>query len=737
MKKGEVYEALRLYAMTMEVPQTSSIENLQTRAKLAALPDDALLCLAVDAADEGIRRNRVASFGKGDSKLPVNVNYSDERNDQRSALSSMDPLVFGAFAADVLDELEARISQNIIDKFNTKHGLVNSYNVLTPISSNSSDKSIDESPSSQFEVMNEYIHHATEMERSKEAPSPPLTSEVGIMTVEPPTVQIDDHHDLELQEMFEMMKSMEETNMALQSQIATLEEKNKDWEQRYAELEKMWEVDNMPQEITRLEKLTRDLEVKLADATQKYDTLQEQFKLLETKNQEESTSLSLKTSENAKLFAEIKSWQRKHDSLAQENQKLREMMTSQPPMSPQSPPRRTSTIASNSDRGSVLSASTAANVVTLNGSSRRRSMGTTSSLISQRLQPHPSPISTPTNSNSNWAQQLNLQSDTQFSLPATPQPLQSQTDSSLDPTVQSLISQFYSHTHSLLQVVRQCAHQKLGQPKDTTQILLPLKKILVTCRSISETALPASPEFLDTLDARKQSLSESLVLLMGATKRFALEEESSAVSVSVADVERECAGVCADVDALKAVLILSVNTVEENQQQQQEEQRQQELLQQQQQQQQFAESTKTWIQEKTNSTIQSIQGLLQVLREITVDNVRAGIVPDVIVPKVLEITDGVDELISSSDPSVLATIGVFGCTKEIVEEVVLALDGSKGVLEELGGGLIGYRGGSGVNGWGESDEDGEVEVRALKHKIWTASYDLVRSMKEFCDLFGV
>ncbi|KAI9331732.1 hypothetical protein BDR26DRAFT_869958 [Obelidium mucronatum] len=372
--------------------------------------------------------------------------------------------------------------------------------------------------------------------------------------------------------------------------------------------------------------------------------------------------------------------------------------------------------------------------------------------------------------------QLNaIQSETiEFSRSSSPVITQHPTppiESLLDPKMDTLITQFYKHIQSLLTVVRQAAAivpSSSSQPRDATAILLPLKQILITCRSISETAqLPPPPpppppssstinmdDLLDTLDSRKQALSESLVLLMSATKAFALQDHDSqdpksSSSGSLADVERECAGVCSDVDSIKAVLVMNTTNAQPSSATTTTVPPRQSPAP------QFPESTTTttttttrlWIQDKTNTTIQSIQGLLQVLRTITVETVQAGIVPTSIVPQILQITESVDELIGNSNSSVLARVAADNnttsttstvITQESIEHIIFELDSAKNVLQDLGSKVFaGYRGGSGVNGWGESEEDGELEVKAVKHRIGTAAYALVKSMKEFCDLFGV
>ena len=70
---------------------------------------------------------------------------------------------------------------------------------------------------------------------------------------------------------------------------------------------------------------------------------------------------------------------------------------------------------------------------------------------------------------------------------------------------------------------------------------------------------------------------------------------------------------------------------------------------------------------------------------------------------------------------------LFGVDQMQVEQAIVGLDAGKVVLEDMAGSLNA----SAVAGVGNEDS------RNVKHKVGTAAYALVKSMKEFCDILGV
>ncbi|KAJ3206216.1 hypothetical protein HDU82_004652 [Entophlyctis luteolus] len=484
-------------------------------------------------------------------------------------------------------------------------------------------------------------------------------------------------------------------------------------------------------EIERLLLLAKNLEAELDASDAKNDRLAKRVSELELLVQTNANALDAKIAENAKLFQELKSFQGKYEILVQENAALRASSNRQE--------RGHSLTVKNLKRPAqplvqqdAASLSLSPPVSPLNrrsGSSTQFVSNSPQTTTSGALPARLSWSQTPFNGVSSSPQQQNI-----------PIHSSSQSDPDSIPRIIGLVSAFNNHTASLMQVIRTPSSQSEASSKDPSRILFPLKQILTTCRQISEEALPLHESQTDALDDRKQELTEKVQRLMVVTKGFALREPG----VGEADVEREVSMLAQAVEVLRVFVVDGVvaaiaaengfsrpsdfantgeysngttesnsglsarnsnalnappNVIDIDAA--------------------FVAETKTYINDKTNLTIQLIQSLLETLRQVTNETIVTTI-PQLVVPKILEITQSVDDLISSSDNTVLMHAELFGSNRTNVENVIVALDTAKGNLEELGGGLF----------------SGKDEARVIKHRIGTAAYALVRSMKEFCDLFG-
>ncbi|KAI8621781.1 hypothetical protein BC830DRAFT_111476 [Chytriomyces sp. MP71] len=305
--------------------------------------------------------------------------------------------------------------------------------------------------------------------------------------------------------------------------------------------------------------------------------------------------------------------------------------------------------------------------------------------------------------------------------------------------IKEFVAAFYTNVDQLVQVVR--TTPQLSPPA----ILLPLKQVLLSCRQISETAsLPLSFEDAKTierkqavLDAAKHNMSENLARLMDVTKRFALANGGAAAG----DVEREVGFVRVSmgriVESVKGAsvatvaspvpsnapttvaqgaaymtpmtvssVVAAVDTERSVAS--------------------YVEETRNSLNQQTTAIVSAIQALLQVLRSITAENMRS-LLSGSVVPQILSIGTTIEHLITASDTSILKNAALFGCERGLVESAIVSLDGAKVQLEVMGGSLN-----SSVNTVG-----GDEDVRLVKHRVGTAAFALVKSMKEFCDVIGV
>ncbi|KAJ3279483.1 hypothetical protein HDU79_000572 [Rhizoclosmatium sp. JEL0117] len=255
-----------------------------------------------------------------------------------------------------------------------------------------------------------------------------------------------------------------------------------------------------------------------------------------------------------------------------------------------------------------------------------------------------------------------------------------------------------------IQTNLQSLHKALRAAKSSAEIdppllLSPLKTLLLTCRTVSETATPIDSTLLTLTEDAKHRLSDSLVALMSTTKSFSLKEQG----VTPLDVDRHLQSVAACVESLHLVVTTPPALADPL----------------------FVENIKDFIHVKTDASIEAVQGLLAVLRTVTPGN-AGGVLSAGVVPRLLAISEGVDELLGGVF-GVVSRAEVFGVERGVLERCLEELDRAKAGLEDVGGEL--------AAGWVSGG--GEAEVRVVKRNVGTAAYAVVRGMKEFCDLFGV
>ncbi|KAJ3046923.1 hypothetical protein HDU99_009643, partial [Rhizoclosmatium hyalinum] len=294
-------------------------------------------------------------------------------------------------------------------------------------------------------------------------------------------------------------------------------------------MSKMWSSEALRPEIARLEAANKELESKLAANNASYLALQEQQKSLEAMAQQNTVLLQQKTVENSKLFKELKVWQGKHDVLAKENEILkqqRDIFKNPPPLStgttPSSTPFPGEEPAASVQQRKERYSSLGSNQMQAN----RLSDSTTVSVRSvDRSQMHPNRIS---------------QASSQLTPPsATP------SNSTVD--TEPLFAQIQTNLQSLHKALRAA---KSSAEIDPPLLLSPLKTLLLTCRTVSETATPIDSTLLTLTEDAKHRLSDSLVALMSTTKSFSLKEQG----VTPLDVDRHLQSVAACVESLHLVV---------------------------------------------------------------------------------------------------------------------------------------------------------------------------------------
>ncbi|KAJ3280798.1 hypothetical protein HDU79_011336, partial [Rhizoclosmatium sp. JEL0117] len=136
------YESLRLAVSSESMAAAAAVEpesesestdskRLQRRAALNSLDDTLVSSAAIDAADEFSRREKWRKLKHSKfaaklvpAKLEVVKEYSFKRNDQRAKLAALSDMDFALLCFDTLDEVEARLTDDDIDRYNLKHGLI-------------------------------------------------------------------------------------------------------------------------------------------------------------------------------------------------------------------------------------------------------------------------------------------------------------------------------------------------------------------------------------------------------------------------------------------------------------------------------------------------------------------------------------------------------------------------------------------------------------------------------------
>ncbi|KAI8825422.1 hypothetical protein BJ741DRAFT_632238 [Chytriomyces cf. hyalinus JEL632] len=735
MKRYDVYSAIRRHVSVSaeasdQAPRPSSssgVKRLVGRHKMAAMNSQMLLCLAADVADEALQR---ATSVQGDVSVSVEegaavVDGGDAessaikegpRASQRTRLSKLPAALFLNVCVDTLAELESRLPKRIIDEYNVKNKVSNAPDVFETSSQTSDD--IDRmSTISEISALSQYLAGA---EPKPSANTNTATSNPALQTTEIPTPaetessvpsndieKLKADYETQIREVTSRLADLESANASLEVKLQTAVEQSKHWESSYTELEEMWSVETMPSEIEKLKEEIKTLSSKLEDSLKEVEASKETAKQLEKSVEETGADtfaenakkigtleLEIKQLQESKA-AEISTMKTELEETRKKNEELHLQLAQQ---------ADSYAIAGTNRKERMQSLSSSQNELTSPSSSRRNTKDRVSSA-------HPTHAERSTTHSSVSSLTLKqLQESSRFGA--------SMDDNASYDEIKGPVTAFHELLDNLTRIVRSVPRA------EPPAILLPLKQVLLTCRQVSETAsLPLSFEDAATidrkqqmLDASKQNLSESLVGLMDVVKRFATGGLSNG-QIGAPDVEREIfhvRGVMNQVvDCVRGVaenppMPTTPPTLFNPDQK-------------------YVEETRNSINQQTTGTVQAIQSLLGVLRTMNNANM-ASLLRTAIVPQILTISTAIDHLISSSDSGILQRAHLFGCEPIRVEDVIVGLDSAKAALEEMGSGLV-NNGSIGVVA--------EEDSRVVKHKVGTAAYTLVKSMKEFCDILGV
>ncbi|KAJ3245405.1 hypothetical protein HDU78_009278 [Chytriomyces hyalinus] len=731
MKRYDVYSAIRRHVSVSseasdqaQRPSSSSgVKRLVGRHKMAAMNSQMFMCLAADVADEALRR---ASSAPGDASVEegaaVAVEGADSsaikegpRANQRTRLSKLPAALFLNVCVDTLAELESRLPKRIVDEYNVKNKVSNAPDAFETSSQTSDD--VDRmSTISEISALSQYLS-GTEPKANVNANT--VTSNPALQTTEATTAETEPSvpsndteklkadYESQIREVTSRLADLESANASLEVKLQTAVEQSKHWESSYTELEQMWSVETMPSEIEKLKEEVKTLSSKLEDSLKEIESSKETAKQLEKSVQEtgadssaenarkvETLELEIKQLQESKA-AEISALKTELDETKKKNEELQLQLAQQ---------ADSYAAAGTNRKERMQSLSSSQNELTSPSSSRRNTKDRVSSA-------HPTHAERSTTHSSVSSLTLKqLQESSRFGA--------NMDDNASYDEIKGPVTAFHELLDNLTRIVRSVPRA------EPPAILLPLKQVLLTCRQVSETAsLPLSFEDAATidrkqqmLDASKQNLSESLVGLMDVVKRFAIGGLSNG-QIGVAEVEREIfhvRGVMNQVvDCVRGVVenppMPTTPPTLFNADQK------------------YVEETRNSINQQTTGTVQAIQSLLGVLRTMNNANM-ASLLRTAIVPQILTISTAIDHLISSSDSGILQRAHLFGCEPIRVEDVIVGLDSAKAALEEMGSGLVNN---GGVGAVAEEDS------RVVKHKVGTAAYALVKSMKEFCDILGV
>ncbi|TPX65164.1 hypothetical protein CcCBS67573_g08206 [Chytriomyces confervae] len=734
MKRYDVYSAIRRHVSVSaeasdQAPRPSStagVKRLVGRHKMAAMNSQMFMCLAADVADEALRRSNsvledasvsveggaaVVEGGDADSS-PIK---EGPRANQRTRLSKLPAALFLNVCVDTLAELETRLPKRIIDEYNVKNKVANSPDAFETSSQTSDD--VDRmSTISEISALSQYLS-GTEPKPS--ANTITATSNPALQTTEITTAETESSapsndieklkvdYETQIRDVTSRLADLESVNASLEVKLQTAVEQSKHWESSYTELEEMWSVETMPSEIEKLKEEIKTLSSKLEESLKEIESSKETAKQLEKSVQEtgadsfaenaqkvNALELEIKQLQESKAN-EISALKTELDETRKKNEDLQLQLTQQADF-------YATAGANRKERMQSLSSSQ--NELTSPSSSRRNTKDRVSSA-------HPTHAERSTTHSSVSSLTLKqLQESSRFGA--------SMDDNASYDEIKGPVTAFHELLDNLTRIVRSVPRA------EPPAILLPLKQVLLTCRQVSETAsLPLSFEDAATIDRKeqmldnsKQNLSESLVGLMDVVKRFAIGGLSNG-QIGVTEVEREIfrvRGVMNQVvDCVRGVAeyppMPTTPPTPFNPDQK------------------YVEETRNSINQQTTGTVQAIQSLLGVLRTMNDANM-ASLLQTAIVPQILTISTAIDHLISSSDSGILQRAHLFGCEPIRVEDVIVGLDSAKAALEEMGSGLVNN---SSIGAVAAEDS------RVVKHKVGTAAYAVVKSMKEFCDILGV
>ncbi|KAJ3404873.1 hypothetical protein HDU80_002227 [Chytriomyces hyalinus] len=731
MKRYDVYSAIRRHVSVSaeasdQAPRPSStagVKRLVGRHKMAAMNSQMFMCLAADVADEALRR---ASSAPGDASVEegaaVAVEDADSsaikegpRANQRTRLSKLPAALFLNVCVDTLAELESRLPKRIVDEYNVKNKVSNAPDAFETSSQTSDD--VDRmSTISEISALSQYLS-GTEPKANVNANT--VTSNPALQTTETTTAETEPSvpsndteklkadYESQIREVTSRLADLESANASLEVKLQTAVEQSKHWESSYTELEQMWSVETMPSEIEKLKEEVKTLSSKLEDSLKEIESSKETAKQLEKSVQEtgadssaenarkvETLELEIKQLQESKA-AEISALKTELDETKKKNEELQLQLAQQ---------ADSYAAAGTNRKERMQSLSSSQNELTSPSSSRRNTKDRVSSA-------HPTHAERSTTHSSVSSLTLKqLQESSRFGA--------SMDDNASYDEIKGPVTAFHELLDNLTRIVRSVPRA------EPPAILLPLKQVLLTCRQVSETAsLPLSFEDAATIDRKeqmldnsKQNLSESLVGLMDVVKRFAIGGLSNG-QIGVTEVEREIfrvRGVMNQVvDCVRGVAeyppMPTTPPTPFNPDQK------------------YVEETRNSINQQTTGTVQAIQSLLGVLRTMNDANM-ASLLQTAIVPQILTISTAIDHLISSSDSGILQRAHLFGCEPIRVEDVIVGLDSAKAALEEMGSGLVNN---SSIGAVAAEDS------RVVKHKVGTAAYAVVKSMKEFCDILGV